>query len=181
MRLRWRRLLAWCIDWACILVWVAATAAVGIPLYLHGIISAAGMMTANLIGALVMVGPVVLAAAVCESRSSAATPGKRALGLRLVEHSCPSRPPHFRTTLSRNLLKLGLPWLLGHAAVYAITFASAQATPVSPWVWALTVVAYALPIVYAVSLFVGEGRTPYDSITGTDVTRRAERRDESTS
>jgi len=39
--------------------------------------------------------------------------------------------------------------------------------PVS--VWLLTVVAYVLPIMYVVSLFVGQGRTPYDLISGTVV------------
>ncbi len=65
--------------------------------------------------------------------------------------------------------------------VYALASGSTQAAPVSPWIWALTVAAYVLPIVYAVSLFFGEGRTPYDRITGTKVTRRPERSEESSS
>lgn len=171
MRLGWRRILAWCIDWACILVWVAATAAVGIPLYLNGTITAVGMVAANLIGAFVMVVPVVLAAAFCESRTTSATPGKRALGLRLRTRSASAGPPRFRITLARNLIKIGLPWILGHAAVYAITADSSRAAAVPASVWALTAAAYLLPIVYIVSLFIGAGRTPYDRITGTQVDR----------
>lgn len=53
--------------------------------------------------------------------------------------------------------------------------------PVSPWVWALTAAAYVLPIIYAVSLFFGKDRTPYDRITGTEVTRRSEHRYKSSS
>jgi hypothetical protein len=41
--------------------------------------------------------------------------------------------------------------------------------PVPVSVWLLTVVAYVLPIMYVVSLFVGQGRTPYDLVSGTVV------------
>ncbi|MGO2035095.1 MAG: hypothetical protein ACTH2U_01360 [Brevibacterium sp.] len=47
MRLGMRRIAAWLVDWLCILIWVAITAAVGVPLYLNGITSPAGMLTAT--------------------------------------------------------------------------------------------------------------------------------------
>jgi hypothetical protein len=36
----------------------------------------------------------------------------------------------------------------------------------------LTGLAYVLPIIYVVSVFVGTGRTPYDRLAGTVVIRR---------
>ncbi len=164
-----RRILAWLIDWACILGWVAVTAAVGVPLYLAGVIAHTGVLTLNVIGAVVVVVPVVLAAAWFESRPNPATPGKRVLGLGV--HGATGRP-RFGQTLTRNALKIGLPWLVGHAAVIAIinTDTSPGGPPIS--VWTLLVAAYLLPLTWVASLFVGTGRTPYDRASGTTVIDR---------
>ncbi|GAB3562457.1 RDD family protein [Spelaeicoccus albus] len=166
MRSGRRRLLAWLIDWACILGWVAITAAVGVPLYLAGVIAPDGVLALNLVAAFVMVIPVVFAAAICESGSSAATPGKRALRLIVISEV---GPPRFRAALARNMLKLGVPWLLGHAAVYAITSTSSESATVPVGVWILTAAAYLIPSVWVVCLFAPGGRTPYDLITRTTV------------
>lgn len=166
MKLGWRRILAWLIDWACILPWIAVTGAIGIPLYLNGVTQTTGLLMANLVGALVMVVPVVVAAAWCESRSVSATPGKRALRLRV---SAGARHSRFRVTVVRNLLKIGLPWILGHAGVYAIVASSQGSTSTPIGVWTLIAAAYAIPIIYVTSLFVAGGRTPYDRITGLNV------------
>ena len=167
-----RRIVAWLIDWACILGWVALTAAIGVPLYLAGMTASAGPVALNVIGALVVVVPVVLGAAWFESRPVAATPGKRALGL--VVRTDAGRPP-FRTALVRNLVKIGVPWLIGHAAVVAIVSGSATIDPIPVGVWVLTGLAYVIPALWIVSLFVAGGRTPYDLISGTDVVRRSVR------
>lgn len=166
MKLGMRRIAAWLVDWLCILIWVAITAAVGVPLYLNGITSPAGMLTANLVGAIVVVVPVVLAAAFVESRRFSATPGKRLLGLRL---RCRSGEPRFHLALIRNLLKIGLPWILGHAAVYALARTDAESFGLPIGVWIVAVAANVIPLVYVVTLFLADGRTPYDRITGTDV------------
>lgn len=164
MKLPMRRIMAWCIDWACILGWVAATAAVGIPLYTSGLIHFSGSVQQNVVGAAMIVAPVVTAAAVCESRPKASTPGKKLLQLQVRTGS---ERPGFLRALARNGLKLGVPWLIGHAAVYALTTANGT-TPAG--VWILTVTAYAVPLVYVVSLFIADGRTPYDRICATEVT-----------
>ncbi|HEX6955345.1 MAG TPA: RDD family protein [Agromyces sp.] len=163
-----RRLVAWLIDWACILVWVAITAAIGLPLYLAGIIAPTGYGGLNLIAALVVVVPVVVGAAWFESRSVAATPGKRVMRLRV--RTAGGRPS-FQVALLRNALKIGVPWLIGHAAVFAIVASSGAADPVPAWVWLLTGAAYLIPLIWIGSLFVAGGRTPYDRATGTDVVR----------
>ncbi|WP_448808057.1 RDD family protein [Agromyces bauzanensis] len=166
-----RRIVAWLIDWCCILAWVAFTAAVGVPLYLAGVIAPAGLAMLNLIGALVVVVPVVIGASWFESRSLAATPGKRAMGL---EVRTDAGRPRFSAVLLRNTLKIGVPWLIGHAAVFALTTSGADAGTAPVGAWALTAAAYVIPLVWIASLFVAGGRTPYDRLSGTTVLRRSE-------
>lgn len=163
-----RRLLAWLIDWMCILGWVAITAAIGVPLYLAGMIAPTGYGALNVVAALVVVVPVVVGAAWFESRSVAATPGKRALHLRV--RTSGGRPP-FRVAPLRNTLKIGVPWLIGHAAVFAIVSSSGTTDPVPVSVWLLTGAAYLIPMIWIGSLFIAGGRTPYDRVIGTDVVR----------
>lgn len=165
-----RRLVAWLIDWTCILAWVAITAAIGVPLHLAGMIAPTGYGALNLIAALVVVVPVVVGAAWFESRSVAATPGKRVMRLRV--RTTGGRPP-FRIALLRNTLKIGVPWLIGHAAVFAIVASSGTTDPVPVWVWLLTGAAYLIPLIWIGSLFFAGGRTPYDRAIGTDVVRDA--------
>ncbi|WP_132047406.1 RDD family protein [Curtobacterium sp. PhB136] len=169
MRLGGSRLLAWLVDWACVLGWVALTAAVGVPLYLAHVIRPTNVVVLNVVGALVIVMPVVLALAWCESRREAATVGKRVMKLVVRANA---RSPRLTVAIARNTLKIGVPWLIGHAAVFTIVRASGDdGVPVG--VWALTVCAYVLPLAWIFSLFVGRGRTPYDWACGTEVTRRS--------
>lgn len=166
MKLPVRRIIAWCIDWVCILGWVAVTAAVGIPLYANGLIHLNDTAQENIVGAAVIVVLIVVAAAVCESRSKPSTPGKRMMHLQVRTGSA---RPNFLRALARNSLKLGVPWLIGHTAVYAISSATADGTTPTA-VWVLIAAAYAIPLVYVVALFVADGRTPYDRICSTAVT-----------
>ena len=74
----------------------------------------------------------------------------------------------------RNLLKIAVPWLLGHTAVFAIVTSSSGSNGVPTGVWILTAAAYILPIIYVVSLFIADGRVPYDRVAGTNVRPRPE-------
>jgi uncharacterized RDD family membrane protein YckC len=152
------------IDWVVILAWAGVVAAVGIPLYLDGVLGALPIWAANLLSAVVLVVPVTLALAWGESRG--ATLGKRVLRLR-VGDADRARIGYPRAA-ARNALKIAVPWLVGHAAVYAIVATSATGAP-PVWVWVLTGVAYLLPIVWIGALFVGSGRPPYDRVTRTQV------------
>ncbi|MCU1586227.1 MAG: putative integral rane protein [Microbacteriaceae bacterium] len=168
-----RRLLAWLVDLATITVWVAITAAIGVPLFLATGVRTADPIVANLIGAAVMVIPVTLALSWLDSGSRRGSVGKRTLRISVVDRTTGLRVP-FRRALLRTTLKVAVPWLIGHAAVYAIVFSSAVGQ-LPPSVWALTAVAYVMPIVYVVFLFVGSGRTPYDRIARTEVRDRREK------
>ncbi len=164
----WLRLLAWLVDWACVLVWVGAVAAVGVPLHLAGVTDGLGTVGLNVVGGLTVVVPVTVALTALEASTWRATPGKRTLGLRVAARD--GGRASFAVCLLRNTLKVAVPWLLGHAAVFAIVAASASRS-VPTGVWALTVAAYVLPIAYVIALFVGSGRTPYDVASGTSVAR----------
>lgn len=114
------------------------TAAIGVPLHRAGIVRTRNLLTLNLIGALVVVLPVVIGAAILESRGSGVTPGKRVLGLtvRTVE----GVPASFPTALTRNALKIGFPWLIGHGAVFALATHS-RSSPLPSGLWFLTAAA----------------------------------------
>jgi hypothetical protein len=164
------RLVAWVVDWGCIAGWVGITAAVGVPLFLAGVTGALDTVTLNLVAAAVVVFPVTFWLARLESGARKATPGKRLRRLIVVTAVDGSRPTLGRALL-RNNLKISAPWLVGHAAVYAIVaVGDSGAVPIG--VWLLTGVSYILPIVYLASLFVSTGRTPYDRLSGTTVIRR---------
>ena len=82
----------------------------------------------------------------------------------------------FRRTAIRALVKLVLPWELGHSVIYyneGVRNMSPgqplQLTDPSVVQWIVIGVVWALVISYAASLFVGSRRTPYDLLSGTMV------------
>jgi hypothetical protein len=163
----WKRLAAWLVDWLLVLAWAGVVASVGVPLYLTGVTAGLGTFAVNIIAVLVLVAPVTVALAALEAGRHQATIGKRSQHLMVTDAAGGGRLP-FRRALGRNALKIALPWGIGHAAVFGIV-ADGAADPVSAWIWAVTAVAYIVPLVYLVALFVGAGRTPYDRLSGTSV------------
>jgi uncharacterized RDD family membrane protein YckC len=162
----WNRLLAWILDWLCILVWVAVVAAVGITLYLTGVTRSIDGVTGNIVGFVTLVAPITLALAWRESSPKQATPGKRLRRLTVQVVGTGSRV-RFGRALLRNAIKLAVPWELGHT----VAFTMATGGGIVPaWIVPVIALTYALPLVYLVTLFVGDGRTVYDRIAGTVVT-----------
>jgi uncharacterized RDD family membrane protein YckC len=156
-------MLAWVIDWLCMLVWVLVVAAISVPLYLAGVISALDVRVENVLAFILFIAPITLALAWRESSARQATPGKRARRLIVTTNN---RRVSFRRALLRNALKLALPWELGHT----VAFTLAAGNGVIPaWIVPVAALTYALPIVYVVTLFVGDGRTLYDRVAGTVV------------
>jgi len=118
----------------------------------------------------VMTLPFLLYFAVFESRSRPATPGKRIVGLRVM--GVGGTGPTFGRALARAAIKF-LPWEVGHVFANQM-FAHSVRTPDAPvpwWFWLLFVVSMGGALLYAASLFLGEGTTPYDRLTGTQVRR----------
>ena len=162
----WRRIVAWLVDWLCFLVWLAALAAIGIPLYLSGVTGEWSAATTNVVSALLTAVPLTIFLAVLESGTRQATVGKRVLGLKVVGARDGGRLS-FASALLRNTLKVAVPWTIGHAAAIGLVGSS----EVGPGLMILTAAAYVLPVAYVVTLFVGEGRTPYDRAGGDRVVR----------
>lgn len=165
----WNRLIAWLIDWLCLLAWVAVTAAVGVTLDVTGVTPDLSRGALNIIATVIVVVPVTGAFALLESSGWEATVGKRTRRLRVVDAESGSPVP-FRRTLRRNFVKIALPWMIGHAVVFEIVTRDA-AGQVPGWLWVATAGAYVLPAFYVVSLFIGRGRTPYDWVSRTTVVR----------
>ena len=156
------RLLAGLIDLGMALAWALLVAAVGVPLYLAGQTSALGPLALNLVGLALVVLPVTVALTVMECGRYEATPGKLKFGLRVRRDPMGERISWQRSLL-RNLLKLGVPWSLGHLAAIALAAGGGIDAQIG------AVLSMAVPVAYVVSLFLGDGRTIYDRLAGTMV------------
>ena len=158
--------MAWLVDWLCFLVWLALVAAIGLPLYFAGMTGQWSAVTTNVVSALLTAVPLTIFLAVLESGTRQASVGKRVMGLKVVSVRDGARLS-FASALLRNALKVAVPWTIGHAAAIALV----GSTTMSPGLMILTAAAYVLPLVYVVTLFVREGRTPYDRAGGARVVR----------
>jgi uncharacterized RDD family membrane protein YckC len=156
------RLLAGLIDLGLVLGWVLLVAAVGVPLYLTGQTRGLGPLALNLVGLALVVLPATAALTAMECGRYEATPGKLKLGLRVRVDPTGERIGWQRSLL-RNLLKLGVPWSLGHLAAIAVASGGGLDAQIGAFV------SLAVPVAYVVSLFTGGGRTVYDRLAGTMV------------
>jgi uncharacterized RDD family membrane protein YckC len=144
------------LGWALLMgVGQALAAMLGLPIRF-------GPFGYNLFSLALVVLPVTIAFTVLEAGRYEATPGKLKLGLRVRSDPWGDRLTWPRS-LARNLLKLGLPWTLAQSAALALVS--------DPALDAIAGAAFAaiVPLAYLVSLFMGDGRTIYDWITGTQV------------
>ncbi len=157
-----QRLLAGLIDLGLALAWALVVAAVGVPLYLSGRTPVLGPLALNLLGLVLVVLPVTVALTMLECGRYEATPGKLKLGLRVRVDPTGSRLSWQRSLL-RNLLKLGVPWTLGHLAAIALAGGGGIDAQIG------AVLSMAVPVAYVVTLFLGDGRTVYDHLAGTMV------------
>lgn len=142
--------------------WAVLVAAVGVPLYLAGVTGRLGPFGLNLLGLALVILPVTIGLTLLESGRYEATPGKLKLGLRVRRDPNGERISWGRSLL-RNLLKLGLPWTLGHLAAISLATGGGWDAQVG------AVLSLAVPAAYLVSLFAGDGRTIYDHLAGTMV------------
>ncbi|PKQ24050.1 MAG: hypothetical protein CVT65_04970 [Actinobacteria bacterium HGW-Actinobacteria-5] len=158
-----RRLRAGLIDLALMLVWALLVGALALGLLTSGALAGVGPLGLNLAGMAAVVLPVTIGLTVLEAGRYEATPGKLKLGLRVRRDPGGERISWGRSFV-RNLLKLGLPWLLLHLATITATIGAGGA---AAWVGAL--LAVAVPGAYVGSLLRGDGRTIYDHLAGTMV------------
>ena len=155
-------MLAGLIDLGLALAWALVVAAVGVPLYLTGRTAAVGPLALNLVGLALVVLPVTVALTLLECGRYEATPGKLKFGLRVRVDPTGARLSWQRSLL-RNLLKLGVPWSLGHLAAIALAGGGGVDAQIG------AILSMAVPIAYLITLFTGGGRTVYDRLAGTMV------------
>ena len=160
-----RRIAAWLVDWALILAWAAVL--LGASLLLRTSRWDLGLLGWNLVSFAVLVAPVTLVLARREGRG--ATPGKRRTHVRVTDQDT-GAPIGFGRALLRSSAKIAVPWTLGHALAFQLAAGDANAE-VPLWVVPVAALTYGLVAWYLVALFVRRGRTPYDWLAGTVVTR----------
>nr|WP_300145753.1 RDD family protein [Propionicimonas sp.] len=157
-----RRILAGLMDAGLMLAWALLVGGVVWVMLFAGALRGVGMLGLNLVGIAVVVLPATIALTSLEAGRYEATPGKLTYGLRVRRDPDGARISWGRSLL-RNLLKLGLPWTLGHLAVITAMVAG------GPAAWLGAAIGVAVPVAYVVSMFSADGRTLYDHLAGTMV------------
>lgn len=153
-----RRLTAYLVDWLLIIGYAALLVPFGVLVMdrvadlPHWVLNAGAFV--------LLVVPATVWLAAWERGGRRATPGKRLLGLRVAGRV------GWGPSLTRNALKLALPWELGHTTVYAFVSGSDAVGTVS------AILAYGLMFTYLGIAAAGR-RTPYDRVAGTRVERAA--------
>ena len=158
-----RRLAAFVIDW-CILALYAGVLFLAVTPLVAPLFQASPLM-AELTGFGLLTLPMVLYFAIMEASSWRATIGKRVLHLSVGEGKS-GRRIGFSSSLFRSAVKF-LPWELAHFAVWNVFIFTNS--PVSSIGVGALVASYLLIAIYIVSLFIKNGRTPYDMAAGTAV------------
>jgi len=173
--LAWRRIGAFFIDCIYALAWAGILFVIVLSLNAIGMVhlhQTSSIFIANVVASLALVVPVTIGLAALEAGRHQASFGKRLFHIHIARTT--GSPISLDIALARNILKVALPWILGHTAVYTIV-ASSTTSHMPPAVIVLTIVAYMPPVIYITALFVRHGRTPYDAAVGVTV-RQTERR-----
>ncbi len=157
-----RRLLAGAIDLGLMLGWALLIGVLAVVLYTSGAMPLLGPLLLNLIGLVLVVLPATITLTAREAGRYEATPGKLKFDLRVRRDPSGDRIGWGRS-LTRNLLKLGLPWALGHLAVAATLSGGGLDAIVG------VLICLAVGVAYLVSLLTSDGRTIYDHLAGTMV------------
>lgn len=157
-----RRLAAFGFDYLLIACWAVFIGLVSVTTGVHENLDMTGWggrAAAHLLGFLSLTLPVIAYFAMTEGGPKRASLGKRALKLQVEGE---------RTWL-RNIIKF-LPWEIAHAAIW---WQDAQpfVDPMPTGNLIVSSFAMLLGIGIVASLFIGDGRTPYDRLAGTRVTR----------
>ena len=172
LKLLWSRLVAFAVDYLIISAYLVFLAALSALLSLTPLGPGfralfATPASAEVTAFVLLVAPVLLYFALCESSRWQATVGKRARGLRVV--SMAGAAVTFPRALVRNALKLA-PWELTHACLWRIPgWPFAPQTP-PLWVSVGLILVWVIIAIYAVSLVTSQsGQTIYDRLAGVRV------------
>ena len=167
------RLLAFLVDYGVMVLFVAVVSAAGFAIrsQLGMTLSMPPTFQQKLFSeALVFAGvilPIMLYFAVSESSRWQATIGKRVLRLQVTDVHGGRRP--LLRTLLRAVVKFA-PWELAHTGVWHVPGTPFVSEP-GAFSFGLWIAALLLALWWFASIWLGDGRTPYDRLAGTMVTR----------
>ncbi len=168
-----RRLLAYLVDYGVMVLYVTVISVAGFAIRSQlGVTSSEPptfqqkLLAQALVFATVML-PILLYFAVSESSRWQATIGKRVLRLQVTDDHG-GRPPLLRTLL-RAVVKFA-PWELAHTGVWHVPGTPFVSEPAA-FSYGIWITALLLALWWFASIWLGDGRTPYDHIAGTVVTR----------
>lgn len=156
-----QRVLAAVVDAASFLVLAALLVPLGLWWLNRGVVFSPVQI--NVLGVLMLVLPATLWVAIWESVRGA-TPGKRLLGLRVIMVSS-GRRPGFGRSLVRAMIKIAIPWELGHTTALAL---SAGGDPGAAS-WVVVALCYLVGLIMIILLLVRPHRPPHDRLAGTRV------------
>ena len=159
------RLVGFAIDAATYLIIPALLFPLGLLLSRRGVILTAPAV--NAIGFALVIAPATVWAAWWETRPRGATPGKRLRRLQVVGERTKALPSP-RQALLRNVIKIAVPWELGHTVALGLADAGNQ---VPVWLWALNAITYGWVLGNVVLLFLPSGQPVHDRLAGTLVAR----------
>ncbi len=167
-----RRLLAFLVDYGVMAFFVAVLSVAGFAIRSQLDVTPSAptfqqkLLAQALVFAMVIL-PIMLYFAVSESSRWQATIGKRVLRLQVTDDHG-GRPSLLRTLL-RAAVKFA-PWELAHTGVLHVPGTPFVSEP-GAFSWGTWIAALLLALWWFASIWLGDGRTPYDRIAGTVVTR----------
>jgi uncharacterized RDD family membrane protein YckC len=160
------RLAAVGVDGATYLIIPALLIPIGLLLGRRGVTLSS--LVVNGIGLAFVIAPATAWAAWWEAQPRGATAGKRLLRLQVVDRRTAALPSG-RQALVRNLVKITVPWELGHTV--ALGYANLEGGEVPVWLWVLTAITYGWVLANLVLLLMRSGKPSHDRLARTVVTR----------
>ena len=122
----------------------------------------------NAVGLALVIAPATAWATWREARPQGATPGKRLLRLGVIDESTDALVSA-RRSLARNVIKIAVPWELGHTV--ALGYASTGSGNVPVWLWVLTGIIYGWLLLNLILLIIPARKPIHDRMAGTIVVR----------
>lgn len=160
------RLAAFALDAATYLIIPALLLPVGLLLIRYGV--TLGAVAVNAIGLALLIAPATAWATWREARPRGATPGKRLLRLGVIDESTDALVSA-RRSLARNVIKIAVPWELGHTVALGYVYTASTNVPV--WLWVLTGIIYGWLLLNLILLIIPSRKPIHDRMAGTIVVR----------
>ena len=166
-----RRILAYLIDYALILLYISCLTLVSVSLIQSNLSPSAELpdkLRGHAIGFVTLTFPVWAYFTMLEAFGKNATFGKMLFGIFVRNEG--NGPPGFRAIALRNLIKF-LPWELAHAAIWYVN-GRPFLDEMPALNLAICISAILIALAYVVMLFLGNGQTLYDRLSHTVVVKK---------